>query len=216
MRVTCITLPQGPSLRSGFCCPGPSTLTWPHPSHLPAQRDFAAERFIRAAFAVRERLGDRRVVPCFHCAFRLDMPPSTTPGSSPAAHAQLLDRRRWPSHDPNCSALPTSPQSAPRGPVISGLHRFTLLRPVDSLASLADPTGSRSQPTETFTPGLPTSRSPFPSPSMTTMAAGQLPSAGLPPAGTAASIAALGCENLVQAAPSPESCVIRRARSCRA
>jgi hypothetical protein len=66
------------------------------------------------------------VVPCFPCAFRLDMPPSTTPGSSPAAHAQLLDRRRWPSHDPNCSALPTSPQSAPRGPVISGLHRFAL------------------------------------------------------------------------------------------
>jgi hypothetical protein len=126
MWVTYITLPQGPSLRSGFYCPGPSTLTWPHPPHLPAQRDFAALRFIRAAFAVRERLGDRRVVPCFHCAFRLDMPPSTTPGSSPAAHAQLLDRRRWPSHDPNCSALPTSPQSAPRGPVISGLHRFTL------------------------------------------------------------------------------------------
>jgi hypothetical protein len=41
MRVTCITLPQGPSLRSGFYCPGPSSLTWPHPSHLPAQRDFA-------------------------------------------------------------------------------------------------------------------------------------------------------------------------------
>jgi hypothetical protein len=108
MRVTYITLPQGLSLRSGFYCPGPSTLTWPHPPHSPAQRDFAALRFIRAAFAVRERLGDRRVVPCFRCAFRLDMPLSTTPESSPAAHAQLLDRRRWPSHDPNCSALPTS------------------------------------------------------------------------------------------------------------
>jgi hypothetical protein len=88
-----ITLPQGPSLRSGFCCPGPSTLSWPHPSHSPAQHNFAAVRFICAAFAVRERLGDRRVVPCFRCAFCLDMPPSTTPGSSPAAYAQLLDRR---------------------------------------------------------------------------------------------------------------------------
>jgi hypothetical protein len=52
--------------------------------------------------------------------------------------------------------------------------------------------GLRSQPTETFTSGLLTRRSPFASPGITTMAAGQLPSAGLPPAGTAASIAALG------------------------
>jgi len=119
--------------------------------------------------------------------------PLPTPGSSPAAYAQLLDRRRGPSHDPNCSALPTSP-----------LIRFTWASNFGAtsvrsccglstcLPPLADPTGIRSQPTETFTPELPTSWSPFSSPSMTTMAAGQLPSAGLPPAGTAASIAALG------------------------
>src|SRR5262249_5438464 len=80
----------GASLRSGFYCPGPSTLTWPHRSHSPAQRDSAAVRFIRAAFAVRERLGDRRVVSYFHCAFCLDMPPSTTPWSSPAATPSSL------------------------------------------------------------------------------------------------------------------------------
>jgi len=119
--------------------------------------------------------------------------PPPTPGSSPAAYAQLLDRRRWPSHDPNCSALPTPP-----------LIRFTWASNFGAtsvrsrcglstcLPPLADPTGIRSQPTETFTPGLPTSWSPSSSPSMTTMAAGQLPSAGLPPARTAASIAALG------------------------
>src|SRR5262249_9832132 len=130
--------------------------------------------------------------PCFHGMFRLDMPPSTAPGSSPAAYAQLLDRRRWPSHDPNRSALPTSHNPLHVGQSFRGYIGSLLLRPVDLLASLADLTGILSQPTETFTPGLPTSRSPFPSPSMTTMAAGQLPSAGLPPAGTAASIAALG------------------------
>src|SRR5215467_3296570 len=26
-------LPQGPSLRSGLCCPGPSSLNWPHQPH---------------------------------------------------------------------------------------------------------------------------------------------------------------------------------------
>jgi hypothetical protein len=174
MRVTSITLPQGPSLRSGFYCPGPSTLTWPHPPHLPAQYDFAAGRFIRAVFAVRERLGDRRVVPCFPCMFRLDMPPSTTPGSSPAANAQLLDRRHWPSHDPNLFGTPELPQSASRGPAISGLHRFALAAAC-RLACLPwrIRPGIRSQPTETFTPGLPTSRSPFSSPGITTMAAGR-------------------------------------------
>jgi hypothetical protein len=136
MRVTYVTLPQRPSLRTGFYCPGPSTLTWPHPSHLPAQRDFAVQRLIRAVFAVREHLGDRRVVPCFHCAFRLDMPPSTTPGSSPAAHAQLLDRRRWPSHDPNCSALPIPHNPLHVGQLFRGYIGSLLLRPVDLLASL--------------------------------------------------------------------------------
>src|SRR5258708_25772478 len=31
-------LPQGPSLRSGLCCPGPSSLNRPHPPHTPPQR----------------------------------------------------------------------------------------------------------------------------------------------------------------------------------
>jgi hypothetical protein len=35
-------LPQRSSLRSGFCCPSPSTLTRPHPSHSQAHPDFAA------------------------------------------------------------------------------------------------------------------------------------------------------------------------------
>ena len=52
MRAATAALPQGPSFRSGLCCPSPSTLTRPHPPHSRAHRDFAAQRFIRDAFAV--------------------------------------------------------------------------------------------------------------------------------------------------------------------
>jgi hypothetical protein len=45
-------LPQGPSLRSGFFCPGPSTLNRPHPPHSQAHPDFTAQRLIRDVFAV--------------------------------------------------------------------------------------------------------------------------------------------------------------------
>jgi hypothetical protein len=66
-------LPQGSSLRSGFCCPSPSTLIRPHPPHSQAQRDFAALQLIRPVFAVRFRLGDPRLVPSFHYSFFLNM-----------------------------------------------------------------------------------------------------------------------------------------------
>jgi len=74
--------PQGPSLRSRLCCPGPSSLTRPHASRSQAHRNFTAQRLICGAFAVRERLGDPRAVPGFRRPFRPDMPSSTTPGSS--------------------------------------------------------------------------------------------------------------------------------------
>jgi hypothetical protein len=96
-RARSLALPQGPSLRSGLCCPRPSSLTRPHPPHSPTPHDFAAPRLIRAALPRRERLGRPRVVPCFRCPFRPDMSPSSTPGSPPAACAQFLRRRHWPS-----------------------------------------------------------------------------------------------------------------------
>jgi len=37
-------LPQGSSLRSGLCCPDPSTLNRPHPSHWQARSDFPSLR----------------------------------------------------------------------------------------------------------------------------------------------------------------------------
>ena len=71
--------PQRPSLRSGLFCPGPSSLNRPHPPHSQAHRIFPAWRLIRDAFAVRERRGDPRVVPGFHCSFLPGMPSSPTP-----------------------------------------------------------------------------------------------------------------------------------------
>jgi hypothetical protein len=65
------------------------------------------------------------------------------------------------------------------------------LRPVELLAPLADLTGHSTQPTGTFTPELSTGRSPSPSSGITTVATEQVPPAGLSPAGTPASIAAL-------------------------
>ena len=184
-------LPQRPSLRSGFCCPSPSTLIRPHPSHSQAHPDFTACRFIRDAFAVLVRLGDPRAVPCFCCALLLDMPSSTTAESSSVACAQFLHRRRWPS--PRLERLGT-----PKYPIIrfrwdgvfaASLVRW-LLRPVELLVLLGDLTGYSTQPTRTFTPGLSAGRSPFPSPGITTVATEQVPPAGLTPAGAPASIAA--------------------------
>ena len=90
-------LPQGPSLRSGLCCPDPSTLIRPHPPHSQAQCDFTALQLIRPVLAVRFRLGDPRLVPSFHCSFFLNMSSSTTPGNLAAVCTQFLHRQRWPS-----------------------------------------------------------------------------------------------------------------------
>jgi len=86
IQATSVALPQGPSLQSGLCCPGPSSLNWPHPAHSQAHRNFTGLRFICDAFAVRERLGDPRVVPCFRCIFLPGMSPSESPGSRRCTH----------------------------------------------------------------------------------------------------------------------------------
>ena len=115
--------PQRPSLGSGLFCPGPSSLNWPHPPHSQAHRDFTARRFIRNAFAVRERRGDPRVVPSFRCTFLPDMPSSPTPGSSTSISRNFdadFGLRRMTTG----SALPSLPRSVPRGRSISWLHWF--------------------------------------------------------------------------------------------
>jgi hypothetical protein len=94
MRATSVALLQGSSLRSRLCCPGPSSLNRPHPSHSQAHHNFIARRFICDAFAVRERLGDPRAVPGFHCAFHPDMPSPETPGSSTSNSSRQRCRHR--------------------------------------------------------------------------------------------------------------------------
>ena len=130
----------GAPLRSGFCCPGPSSLIRPHPPHSPAPHDFAAPRLIRAALPRRERLGRPRVVPCFRCPLRPDMSPSSTRGvrrlHAPSSFTgdtglRLLARD---------SALPSDPPSASSGTAFSRLSWFAPLRPVGCSPPWTDPT----------------------------------------------------------------------------
>jgi hypothetical protein len=166
-------LPQGPSLRLGLYCPLPSSLTWPHPSHSPAPPDFAAERLIRAAFAVYTNCAPRRpmsgsalslLIPSRHvvlydpgepvdCAY-----PVPSPTTLAFVHSARTRRSR-------CSHY--HPLSV--GPTISGL---SLLQPAELFASLGGPDQAFTWPTETFTFGLPMGWSPFPPPNIATVATG--------------------------------------------
>jgi hypothetical protein len=89
----------------------------------------------------------------------------TCPAPSSTASAFTLGGR--------ARRLPTLPSNPFReGRKISGLPVSLSLRPAKLLASLTDPT--LTGPTETFTPGLSTGRSPFPPPGITTVVAGRL------------------------------------------
>ena len=122
---------------SSTCCSTPGALApvrvilsrsiityWPHPPHLQAQPDFVAWRLIRAAFAVRLRLGDPRVVPCFRCTFLLDMPPITTTRSPSAACAQFFTDDASLRRKQSGSALLGFPSSASDGVCFTGLTWF--------------------------------------------------------------------------------------------
>src|SRR5215469_15610610 len=106
MRATYVALLQGPSLRSRLCCPGPSSLNRPHPPLSQAHRNFAARRFICGAFAVRERLGDPREVPRFTCSILPSMSTSTSPGSRSLRTSSSFATRTCLHLDPSGSALP--------------------------------------------------------------------------------------------------------------
>src|ERR1022692_273874 len=130
-------LPQRPSLRSGLCCPSPSSLMRPHASHSQAHRDFTAVRLIPDACAVPVSLGDPGVVPCFRYPFCLDMSPSATPGSSTAAYTQFLRRQRWPSSRGKrlgTSNIPTI--RFPWGAHFGALLRFTCVTTCRVVCSL--------------------------------------------------------------------------------
>jgi hypothetical protein len=202
-----VALPQGPSLRSGLYCPSPSSLNRPHAPHSRARHDFTVAAYtwrLRCACRPRRPASGSVLsltVLCRHAALLDPGEPAgcLRPVPSPAALAFTRVRgvRR--------SQIPTIRF---KWACVTRLIRFDLLRPVDLLASLADLTLSSSRwithcpyapgwepsphdrPTETFTPELSASRSPFSPSGMTTVATGQVPPAGLTPARTAASIAA--------------------------
>jgi len=134
--------PRGPRSGLGYIVPVHLRLLRPHPSHSQTHPDFTAVRFIRDAFAVLVRLGDPRLVPCFRCSFLVDMPPSTTPGSPSAAFAQFFANGVSLRRHLTRLGTPIYPIFRFRGKNHFGasLVRY-LLRPVDPLASLADPTG---------------------------------------------------------------------------
>src|SRR5262247_2874525 len=129
MRATCVALLHGSSLRFELCCLEPSTLNRPHPPHSWAQHNFIARRLICAAFAVRERLGDPRVVPHFCLSILPSMSSSTSPGSRPLQISSSFAVRDCLRRGVIGSALPML--------AISGLTGSPLLRPAELLASLA-------------------------------------------------------------------------------
>jgi hypothetical protein len=181
-------LPQGPSLRSGLCCPGPSSLTGPiRPTRRHSGTSSPCDLYPLPSLCP-SGLGDLRVVPCFHCcsfsACRPLRPRGVHRLHTPSSFADDTGLHRA----SNCSALPTPPPSASGGTFFSRLNRFACATACRVACLPGGSDRSMLQPTETFTLGLSMSRSPFSSPSITTVAAGQLPPAGLSPTGSAASI----------------------------
>jgi hypothetical protein len=149
------TPPQGPSLRAGLFCPGPSTLVGPI---RPTRKHIAISpsmRLIGDAFAVRERLGDPRVVPSFRCAFLPDMPSSMSPGRSEIVLIQFTDSDFGLHRDLSGSALPFILPSVSSRARISGLPGSPSLRPVRLLAPLTDLTWISPSPQELLHPGFP-------------------------------------------------------------
>jgi hypothetical protein len=152
-------------------CPGPSSLNRPHPPHSQAHRDFTAWRLIRDAFAVRERLGDPRVVPSFRCTFLPGMPSSPTPGSSTSTCSRA-STPTWPSPFDHRLGTPNIPaiRFTRATHYVASLVRFRYGLPSCS-PPCTDRTGTP-QPSGAFTSRLPTVRSPFPSLDITTTVTG--------------------------------------------
>jgi hypothetical protein len=200
MRAAPAALPQGPSLRSGLFCPGPSTLNRPHPPHSQARRVFSAVPIMRNAFAVRERLGDPRVVPCFRCPLFPDMPSSMPPECSSAACSQMYSS---PTTMAFAHVFEARRARLPRHPLRAGiLFRGLLVRlrlfTFAAACPFARPPGGSDrgtgvpvrQPTRTFTSALLSGWSPVLTADMTTALPGRATPTGLSPDRTSASIAA--------------------------
>ena len=184
-------LPQGPSLRTGFCCPGPSTLMRPHPPHSRAQRDFAARSLYALPSLCVSASATRDWFPAFTAHSFSTCRPLPLRGVrrlyTPSFFAANAGLRLF-STD---SALPVIPHTRfPWGAHFGASLQFAY---ATTCRLVHPPVGSdwiRIPPTRIFTAGLSTVWSPAPSPVIATVATGQFPPAGLAPARMAASIAA--------------------------
>jgi hypothetical protein len=133
-------LPQGPRSGPGYSCPGPSTLSRPHPSHLQTRPNFPVVRVIWDVLAVPARagLGPLRVVPSFRCHSFSACRPQRPGESADCAHPVFVGgvRLRPPSLD---SALSTPHFNPLHVEFTFGVSRFAhALQPAELLASLAD------------------------------------------------------------------------------
>ncbi len=179
--------PRGPRSCPSYVVSSRHHLIDPYPSHSWAHRIFTAGRLIRDAFAVRERRGDRRVVPGFRYPFCPGIPSSPTPGSSIIVSSSAAMSTR---PLPRVDRLGT-----PKTPAIRFTRAMTfvaswfthLLRSASLLAPCTDLTGCPAS--GAFTSGLPAGWSPFPLQDITTTATGLLVG-GISPARMAASLAA--------------------------
>jgi hypothetical protein len=142
VRAAFTALPQGSSLRPGFYSPGHHHLIDPiRPTRrlvtisLPG-RLYATSLLCRVNWPKLMTSGSRLSLP-----FPLDMPPSTTPGSSVSQWSSLATPTWAFALAERDSALPSSLQSASRRPEFSGLPGSLLLQPVKSLAPCADLSG---------------------------------------------------------------------------
>ena len=164
--------PRGPRSCPSYAVSSRHTLNRPHPPHSWAHRIFTAWRLIRDAFAVRERLGDPRVVPGFRYPFCPGIPSSPTPGSSIIVSSSAAMSTR---PSPRVDRLGT-----PKTPAIRFTRAMTfvaswfthLLRSASLLAPCTDLTGYPAS--GAFTSGLSAGWSPFPLQDITTTATGLL------------------------------------------
>src|SRR6266850_7270326 len=117
-------LPQGSSLLPELCCLEPSSLNRPHPPPLVGTSRFhrraAYTRCLRCAGAPRRPASGSELslhIPSWHAVL-------SDPGDSDTDNVPELRCRHGLRRLTNGSALPTLPQSVPRGRRISWLHWF--------------------------------------------------------------------------------------------
>jgi hypothetical protein len=172
-------LPQGPSLRSGLCCPSPSSLNRPHPPRSPTRRNFPAAQVICDVFAVLAHHQPKQSTSGSELSHTIPSQPVTLvcPRRVRRLHTPRL--RRWGSPSSGSTRTRHSHTfhlNPLRVGTYFGASWFThSLRPAELLASLADRTNVPIGLQRLLLPSFRSSRSPFSPSDITTGASGYLP-----------------------------------------